>query len=224
VAADLLSAGCPRSASDEAKHLGMAGNGELMVIFWDCNGKIYEIYRVFSNVAYQSGIGIDDDGIMDDHPAGMSPKNGLNHPWYPKLSFPQQKIQGEIQSIPLWNAASNKSNMLNLQHETTAFHAIKPPSLMISLNRGQAHYQLITFLGKGRSIPRAHRLHLSDVKEVDQQRTYGFQPNGIYGSMNRYISTTNRMEVGFNVLFPNCSPGPHWYLHFVLWMVTRMLG
>jgi hypothetical protein len=222
VAADLLSAGCPRSASDEAKHLGMAGNGELMVIFWDCNGKIYEIYRVFSNVAYQSGIGIDDDGIMDDHPAGMSPKNGLNHPWYPKLSFPQQKIQGEIQSIPLWNAASNKSNMLNLQHETTAFHAIKPPSLMISLNRGQAHYQLITFLGKGRSIPRG--LHLSDVKEVDQQRTYGFQPNGIYGSMNRYISTTNRMEVGFNVLFPNCSPGPHWYLHFVLWMVTRMLG
>lgn len=101
-------------------------------------------------------------------------------------------------------------------HETTAFHAIKPqPSLVISLNRGQAHYQLITFLGKGRSIPRAHRLHLSpNVKEVEsQQRTYWFQPDGMYGSMNRYISTTNKMEVGFNVFFPNLSPGPFWYLH-----------
>ena len=94
--------------------------------------------------------------------------------------------QAQLSTIPLWNAASNKSNMLNLQHETTAFHAIKHPSLMISLNRGQAHYELITFLGKGRSIPRAHRLHLSDVKEVDQQRTYGFQHNGIYGIYTNY--------------------------------------
>ena len=182
----------PRTRQNIWEWLGM---GNWWWYFGIVMGKYTKYTGVFSNVAYQSGIGIDDDGIMDDHPAGMSPKNGLNHPWYPKLSFPQQKIQGEIQSIPLWNAASNKSNMLNLQHETTAFHAIKPPSLMISLNRGQAHYQLITFLGKGRSIPRAHRLHLSDVKEVDQQRTYGFQPNGIYGSMNRYISTTNRMKL-----------------------------